>query len=193
MIALGAFLGGLLAVLLLLSTNRSPEVAQLPDSPPVRTLVPTYTPTPIATDTPTPTPTFTPSPTPTRRPATPTPRPPTATPTPSIPYSGSVVSVSGSCDGVWVSGRVLAKDGITPVQDVLVKAWTEGYEFPSTETGADGKYYIRLSFSAAVAGDWHMAVVDASGALLSNDVFFHSSSECLAAAEQVFQIDFRAR
>lgn len=193
MIALGAFLGGLLAVLLLLSTNRGPEVAQLPDSPPVRTLVPTYTPTPIATDTPTPTPTFTPSPTPTRRPVTPTPRPPTATPTASIPYSGGVVSVNVSCDGVWVSGRVLAKDGVTPVQGVSVKAWTEGFEFPLTQTGSDGGYYIPLRFNSTEAGDWHVALVDSAGQMLSNDVFFRSAADCSNTPQQVFQVDFRAR
>jgi hypothetical protein len=93
---------------------------------------------------------------------------------------------------VWVHGKVLAKDGVTPVPSVSVKAWTANYEFPLTQTGPDGGYYIKLQFTAA-AGDWHLALVDAEGKLISNDVFFQSAADCSTNPKPVFQIDFRAR
>jgi hypothetical protein len=132
-------------------------------------------------------------------------RTPTATPTPTVtttptngmPFNGSIVQTFVNCGLTQVFGVVHDANG-TPLRDVRVRlTWDAAnaqtfytysglYERP--ETDASGwEFFLN---SQPVANEWHVAVVDNEGNLLSQELRVSTDGHCQPDARNIIKVRF---
>jgi len=179
-----------------------PTLTLLKTVPPTVTLTVTKTPTPIFT--PTKTHTLTPTLTPTKT-ATPT-KTPTLTPYPYILQNGAPVYLANfgypdaGCNWMGIGGQIFDKNG-NPIINLVV--WVRGtiqnqpFEKIVLTGTADGNKYGPGGYEAVLSNlpvvssnIFSIQILDLNGNLLSDRVFFDTSSKC---TENLIVLNFNTR
>lgn len=114
-----------------------------------------------------------------------------------IIFQGAIVRTFINCGQTQIIGIVSDEFG-NPVTGVTIRVWIPGSAYDVTTTSGS---YVRATTNASGwdmflanglrGGDWHVAVVDGSGNLISNEMVVQTDDHCDADSSNVVQISFQ--